>query len=342
MEMAEYLRARRPVKIGFHIPSWLSRFVSLSSPASSYLRGLTDINKFKDFYNKHMAEPWKLIVTSKNEEQVLAARCELPPQTVPEAAIALTLGVDSQKYGNWFAVRAWAPDLTSWLIHYGFVQTDDDLDLLLYETSYPVEGSDRTMRVFRALRDTGGSEVYYWLVKNRGRGGVALWGSKGSSSNMPGMLSVGNAIISTPSGKKLPDVLRLIMVNTDKAKDQYHYRLQLASKDETRSLPGAAFLHADTGVDYAAQILAEQKQLNDKGHEEWVNVHQRPNHLLDADLLAMACVEMEFPGGGLRLLAPHLQKKPETRSRPQNIDSDGDRGSRPRTNFSRPSWMNRR
>jgi len=49
--------------------------------------------------------------------------------------------------------------------------------------------------------------------------------------------------------------------------------------------------------------------LNDKGHEEWVNPHQRPNHLLDAEILAAACVEMEFPGGGLRLLAGYLKSR---------------------------------
>ncbi len=317
LSLREYLTQRHPVKIGFHIPSWLSRFVSLASPAAAFLRGQSDINKFKDFYNKHLAEPWKLTVISKNEDQVLAARCDLGAQIVPERAIALTVGVDSQLSGNWFAVRAWADDLTNWLIHYGFLPTDEDLETLLYDTTYPVAGSDRRMRIFRACRDTGGTkkfedmtmtaEIYFWLLKNRGRGGVALWGTKGSSSAMPGMLGLGNAIMSTPDGKKLPGVLRLIMVDTDKAKDQFHYRLQLAAKPETRDLPGAAFEHADTGMDYVAQILAEQKQLNDKGHEEWVNVHQRPNHLLDAELLAAACVEMEFPGGGLRVLAEMMR-----------------------------------
>jgi len=72
--------------------------------------------------------------------------------------------------------------------------------------------------------------------------------------------------------------------------------------------PAAAFLHAATGTDYAAQILAEQKRQNEHGQEEWVNIHQRPNHLLDAEILAATCVEMEFPGGGLRLLAGYTNR----------------------------------
>jgi len=314
LALVEYLNGRRPVKIGFHLPSWLSPFVSLSSVAAAFLRGQKDINKFKDFYNKHLAEPWKLTVVSKDEEQILAARViELPPQTVPEAAVALTIGVDVQLHGFWFVVRAWAPDLTSWLIHYGYLATWEDVENLIFEAAYPVAGSEKTMRIYRAAIDTGGGqkyedmtmteETYFWLLKNRGRGGVALWGTKGSSSAMPGMLALGNAIMSTPSGKKLPGALRILSVDTAKAKDQYHYRLKLAAKDDTRMMPGAAFLHGETGADYAAQILAEEKQLTDRGGEEWVNPHHRANHLLDAEILAGACVEMEFPGGGLRLVA---------------------------------------
>jgi hypothetical protein len=131
------------------------------------------------------------------------------------------------------------------------------------------------------------------------------------------MLSVGNAIVSTPSGKKLPEALRLLSIDTEKGKDQYHHRLQLASLAETRGMPGAAYLHKDTGDDYVGQILAEQKRLDEKGREEWVNVHSRPNHLFDAEVLAAACVEMEFPGGGLRLLAEAARLRENPPQRPE-------------------------
>jgi phage terminase large subunit GpA-like protein len=174
-------------------------------------------------------------------------------------------------------------------------------------------------------------ETYFWLLKHRGRNGLALWGAKGASSALPGMLSLGNAIISTPSGKKLPEALRIISVDTTKAKDQYHYRLQLASQEETRGMAGCAYLHAETGIDYVAQVLAEQKQLNERGQEEWVNVHQRANHLFDAEILAAACVEMEFPGGGLRLLAEYLKRK---------SDSVG-QSEKPKQAIATSNWMKR-
>jgi phage terminase large subunit GpA-like protein len=315
VELFEYLRVYKPLKIGFHLPSWNSPFISLSEIAVAYLQGKTDLNKKKDFYNNHRAEPWKHFEVTKDEAGILAARCrDLPPQTVPEAAVALTCGIDSQLHGYWFVVRAWAADMTSWLIHYGFVETEEEKDKIIYENVYPRNGNGRPLRIFRACQDTGGGvgndknmtmteKIYYSLIKNRGRGGVSVWGTKGASHPLPGMLSIGNAIMSTPSGKKLPAALRILSIDTAKAKDQFHYRLDLATKDDTKLLPGAAFLHSGTGADYAAQILAEEKQLTEKKTEEWVNIHQRPNHLLDAEILAAACVEMEFPGGGLRLLA---------------------------------------
>jgi phage terminase large subunit GpA-like protein len=241
-------------------------------------------------------------------------------------------------------VRAWTAELTSWLIHYGFLETEDDVDKLIYESSYPVGDTGRTMRIFRACKDTGGGEkyegmsmteeAYYWLIKNRGRGGVAVWGTKGASNSLPGMLKIGEPILSTPSGKKLPAALRLLHIDTHKAKDQYHYRLQLAAQEDTRNLPGAAFLHSGTGADYAEQILAEEKQIVDKGAEEWVNPHQRPNHLLDAEILASVCVEMEFPGGGLRLLADRLRQ--------QTLSDSDNKSKSAKVAVTKSSWMKRR
>ena len=237
--IGDYLKTHRPLKIGFHLPSWLSPFVSLASIAAAFLRGRVDVNKKKDFFNKHMAEPWKMVVISRNDQQILAARCELPEQVVPATAIALTAGIDVQQHGFWFVVRAWAPDLTNWLIHYGFLPTWNAVEKLLFENVYPVDGEPgRTLKIFRACVDTGGTgkyedmtmteETYFWIVKHKYLGALELWGTKGSSTAMPTMLSLGNEILATHSGKKLPNGLRVLILNSAKLKDQYHARLALA------------------------------------------------------------------------------------------------------------------
>ncbi len=353
LELYDYLHKNQPSKIAFHIPSWLSQFVPFWKVAVSFLRGQSDMIEFKDFCNKHLAEPWKLTVTSKSEDEILSARTDLPPQTVPEAAIALTCGIDVQKNGFWFCVRAWGPDMTSWLIHYGYLATWEDVEKFLFSSSYPVSGQGgNMMKIFRTCIDTGGGEKYesmtmteetiLWILKNRGRNGMSLWGTKGSSTDLPTMLKLGPEILSTHSGKKLPSGIRILSVDTKKAKDQYHFRLKLATDPETRMLPGGAFLHADTGTDYSAMIMAERKELDEKGREMWVNKHNRPNHLLDADLLAAACAEMEFPGGGLRVLAENLKRvQTSGSSRDEDKEPGFIKGNDTHQESRRSGWLNR-
>ena len=311
-ELPKYLDEFRPRKIGFHIPSWISYFVSLSEVAASFLKSQHSLEDFKNFKNKHEAVPWKQIVVSADEEYVLKARCDLPAQTVPQEARALMCGIDVQKHGFWFVVRAFAPDGTSWLIHYGFLAVWSDVEKLLFETEYPFAESGKKMRIFRACIDTGGGKKYqgmsmteetYWWLRDNGTGrGARVWGTKGSSRALAGKLQLGKPLDKTPSGKPLPGGLRIISVDTEKMKDAYHYHLNRAIEE----LPQGAYLHAGTGSDYADQILAEEKQITEKGIEEWVQIRV-DNHLFDCECLAMLCADPEFPGGGINLLRQKAQ-----------------------------------
>ncbi|MBA7559398.1 hypothetical protein ES708_01012 [subsurface metagenome] len=309
MELFDYLDAHRPRKIGFHIPSWISYFVSLSEVAAAFLKGQRILEDFKNFKNKHEAVPWKQIVVSADEGYILKACCDLPAQTVPQEARALMCGIDVQKYGFWFVVRAFVPDFTSWLIHYGFLGTWGDVEQLLFETEYPAAEGGKKMRIARACIDTGGGqkyqgmsmteETYWWLRDNSAGRGARVWGTKGSSRALAGKLQLGKPLDKTPSGKPLPGGLRIISVDTEKMKDAYHYHLNRAIE----GLPQGAYLHAETGADYADQILAEEKQITEKGIEEWVQI-RAANHLFDCECLAMLCADPEFPGGGINLLRP--------------------------------------
>jgi len=312
MELFDYLGTHRPRKIGFHIPSWISYFVSLSEVAAAFLKGQHSLEDFKNYKNKHEAAPWKQIVVSADEGHILKARCDLPAQTVPQEARALMCGIDVQKYGFWFVVRAFAPDFTSWLIHYGFLGTWGDVEQLLFETEYPAAEGGKTMRIARACVDTGGGkkyqgmsmteETYWWLRDNSAGRGARVWGTKGSSRALAGKLQLGKPLDKTPSGKPLPGGLRIISVDTEKMKDAYHYHLNRAIE----GLPQGAYLHAETGGDYADQILAEEKQITERGIEEWVQIRV-DNHLFDCECLAMLCADPEFPGGGINLLRQKAQ-----------------------------------
>ena len=190
IEMFKYLDKHRPRKIGFNLPSWISSFMGLSKVAAAKIRAMADPKKEQDYENAHRARAYRKVAIVTNKEKILSAKCALPAQTVPDDALALTCGIDVQKRGFWFAVRAWAFDYTSWLIHYGTIPLWEDVEELLFKTLYPSEDGARHYRVFRAAVDTGGGEgegslsmteeTYWWIRRNGIGRGCRVWGTKGA------------------------------------------------------------------------------------------------------------------------------------------------------------------
>lgn len=295
----------RPLAVAFHLPSWYSPFLSLSEPAAAFLRGLNDPGKLQIFVTQHKAEPWKQVIVAKKHEELLKARVDLPPQVVPMEAVALTCGVDQQLNGYWFVVRAWARDMTSWLIHYGFLPTEEELDHLIFETRYPRMDGKGSLWIWRVARDTGGGskgegemtmteEAYWWTVRNWGRG-PALFATKGSSKQMQNRFKQGEPLLRTQSGKPLPNWFKIVSINTVMLKDYYHYGIQQAIDKG----PNALYLHSEVGKDYFDQVTAEEKRI-EKKVAKWVA--KGANHLLDCEVLAVSLAMPQWPGGGVNIV----------------------------------------
>jgi len=335
----------RPTVIGFHLPSWYSPFVSLSKVAADYLRGRGDLIKHKGFVTQHKAEAWhETSGKPKKEDDILKARCDLAPQTVPETAVALTLGVDVQKAGFWFTVWAWARDIqgiTGWLIHYGFLPTWEAVEALTFDTQYPMADGSGTMGIWRAGYDTGGGEkyendesgdkmsmseeTYWWIVANSMGRGVGIYATKGASRPIPGIFKKGEPLMKTPSGKKLPDWFHIIHIDTSQMKDAIHFGLNQAANQEA----GALYLHKETDETFARHILAEEKRTDLKTKAvEWVKV-KGDNHLLDASIIAASLARPQWIGGGVNLIAPRIIVPDK------NIRT-------PKPQIARSSWMSRR
>jgi len=312
-------------KIGFHLNRLYSLFPGgrLENLVSEWVDAVNsgDLKQVQGFVNNSLAEPWKQVTVEATESAILKARVDLPPQTVPNEAVLLTCGIDNQRYGFWFAVRAWAADFTSWLVDYGHLAAWADIEALLFETAYPSHDGSRTLPIWRAGIDTGGGrfgagmsmteEVYWWVRQNGTGRGCRVWATKGASTTLVGKLKAGKPLDKTPSGRPIPGGLQIISLDTDKLKDTYHYRLHHASANE--GAPQSAYLHAETGEDYARQIRAEEKQLDRRGVESWVQV-QDDNHLLDCEVIAHALVDPEWPGGGLQL---YREPSPSAKNRKQ-------------------------
>ncbi len=301
---------KTPRSVGFSLPSFYSPWLTWGDMAEAFVKAEPYPEKLMSVINSWFAEPWVQKIETSSEVDILKACCDLPGQVVPHDAVALTCGIDCQKYGFWFVVRAWARDYTSWLIHYGTLATWQDVENLLFDVEYPVLETNQKMRVWRAGIDTGGTsgdgqsmteEAYWWLRRNGIGRGARVWGTKGSSVALSGKISPGKPLDRTPSGKPIPGGLQVMMLDTGKLKDAYHYRLHRALE----GLSMAAYLHAETNAEYVSHILAEEKRRDRHGGESWVKV-RKDNHLFDCEIIAMALAEPEWPGGGVHLLAGYL------------------------------------
>lgn len=312
LELYAYLSARRPQNIAFHLPAWETTFVSMSESAAVFLESLTgDLDKRKEFQNQHAALPYVSVVTSPVETEFKAALVpDLAAQVVPDLAVALTCGIDCQKYGFYFLVRAWARDYTSWMIHYGKLATWEDVEQLLFSTTYPTADGSRHMAIARAAIDTGGSkfneqsmyeEAVFWIRKNGAGRGTRVWGIQGASWPQPNKIKVSKPFDKTPSGKAIPGGLQILTLDTEQFKDALFFRLQQAV--EGREL--AAYLNAGTDENYFAHITAEEKRENEKGVLRWEKkTSGRRNDWLDCEVYAAAAADPEWPEGGVHLMVP--------------------------------------
>jgi phage terminase large subunit GpA-like protein len=201
------------------------------------------------------------------------------------------------------------------------------------------------MRIWRAAIDTGGTrfdndpsmteQAYMWIRLNGVGRGCRVWATKGSARPLAGKISLGKSLDRTPSGSPLAGGLQLVMLDASQLKDMYHYRLQCALEHD----PESAYLHKETGVDYARQILAEEKQIDEKGMQVWVEI-RRDNHYLDCECMAHACAHYEWPEGGVNIVARAIdisqKKREEMVIRKKKLAARTEsRG------YNRPSWMDR-
>ncbi|MBU0680118.1 MAG: phage terminase large subunit family protein [Proteobacteria bacterium] len=310
-ELFEYLRAERPKKIGFHIPSWLSRFVSLSKVAAAFLKGAHDKAALKDFCNKHKAEPWLEFEAHREEDAILALRDERPDGLVPGDGLvaAVVAGVDTQDNGFFFVIRAfgWGLEQESWLITHGFVRTIGALKEVIFEYEYK-DAAGKVYPVQKTVQDAMGhrvKEMYDFVRRHPGK----VQASKGAPGrkSQPYTLS---KIDTYPNSKQLiPGGVILAHVDVNHYKDQLSSMLMVEPTD-----PGAFHLTAATTKDYAKQLCAEHI---DEAKGTWACPDGKDNHYFDCEVAALVAADM------LRVKFWKKQDS-ETQSRPQRrVRSNG-------------------
>jgi phage terminase large subunit GpA-like protein len=302
----------RPTSIAFGpLESWYSPFVSLSKVAADFLKSKDDPKRYQAFVTQHKAQAWKEVVESKAEGDLLKRKNDLPPGIAPSWSVALTAGIDVQKRGFWFVVRAWDGELNNHLVQYGYLSTFDEVRALVFDTWFPKDGSSERLQIWRAAMDTGGgrgaddddaisrTEEIYEFIRKYGRkdGKQVIFAVKGSSRPQIIRVNYPQAIDRMPrSNKPIPGGLELRSLDTAEFKKLLHWRLSRREQktDDAGNVTAAEsqrfYLHAETGVDYTRQFLAEELRRTRKGRLEWVRI-RNDNHLLDCEVYAAACAD---------------------------------------------------
>ena len=215
-----------------------------------------------------------------------------------DGAVALTCGIDVQKRGFWYLVRAWMPTMASYVIDYGYLGSWDDVQALVFDTCYPVQGPDGSdvgerMPIWRACIDSGGTEtegvytrteeVYMWV---RANGCGVVHACKGASRPQAAPVRWVVRERMPHNGRPIPGGLRLYLIDSGAFKTTDMGRM--LNQDSRQPLR----FHAGADETLASQLSAE-RMVRKNGNLVWVREH-KDNHLLDCLVLSAAAADASW------------------------------------------------
>ena len=329
LELMAHVAAHRPVKVGFHIPAWLSYFVSLSEVAHAWLKYKESgkLDDLKNFRNQYAAEPWVESHAARSEDAILALCDDRPRGKVPgpvdgkERVSVLLATVDTQQHYFRYVIRAYGYGETeeSWLVASGSADNLAALEEILFGSVY-ADPDGREYMVKAAMIDAMGgrtAEVYRWAVRHRGR--VFPWQGVRSMAQ-PYTPSHQEYFPDAKGNKvKIPGGLMLYRCDVTFFKSDLAFKLGIHPDD-----PGAFHLHANDGgqlEQYAKELCAE---VWDDEKQGWENPANKPNHYWDCEVMQRALsyiLNVRY-----RRRTDETTKKPARPPRP--AERGGDIGSR--------------
>lgn len=300
-----------PRRIGYHLPAILSSAVSLSEIAATNLRlKLTDeADQHQAYANGMWARPYKPVIVKTSEDVVLQL-CDkdLPARTVPEGYVAVTIAVDMQKRGFWYMVCAWTPRLDCTVIDYGRLKEWADVRAQVFDTSYPVQGSDDMAYVWRGALDTGGGKSENDFVSRTEEacdfitryGDGVLHAVKGASHRQLNPVQWTLRERKPQSRTPIPGGMKLFLLDADYLKSWAASRMNPQSRQPLR-------LHRDCEESLAKQLTAEEL-VRERGKRVWKK-KRKDNHYFDCLYMNMACVHASWTPS-LTRLAGDMDEEP--------------------------------
>ena len=275
--------------------SWLE-LARLHDAAEEALRQ-GDPTKMQAFYNTRLALSYDRNAGVTTVQALMDRAEPYPARTLPDAALVVTMSVDTQPDRLEVQIDAWGPGMERWVVDYVQLWGDptrppeepgsvwarlDDIrrtpllhasGALVYISAYGI--------------DSGGSntqDVYNYGIKRRAAGCVILKGA--SRPNRPIISAKPSAQDVDWGGQRDTQGAELWLVGADVAKDWIFNRIELPAG------PGAMHFHSDIEADWFEQLLAERKVQKLRAGvvvEVWAKKDQHArNEALDLSVYSLA------------------------------------------------------
>lgn len=268
--------------LAFHLRQWESPQMGLSEILAKWWESQGNPRAMQQWDNNVCAKPYKFTQLETDADTLAASIDHAAAHAIPPAwTVALTFSADMQMDHFYWSVAAHglSPERLH-VVDYGRVERFEDLENIVFNARY-VSADGRELGIWRAALDTGGTQhakeedsrtaqAYQWLRSVRP--GV-VFGTKGMSREVPGVLVKVSRAEEDYTGKKLPHGLTLHLVNGDAFKRIIFWRLAEGAEEEPVTF------HSATGMDYLQQIASERLERDKDGRERWKRV--RANHYLD-------------------------------------------------------------
>lgn len=284
---------------GFFFTSMTSPFRSWSAIVKTWREAKGTVAKEKDFVRQDLAEAWEDKGEAPDHAKLFEKRVPYDWRQVPKGALFLTGSADVQGNRLEWAVYAWGPAFTSWIIDKGIIEGDPEqadtwkhLDDVI-ERSWP-DAFGRLWKVDAFGVDSGAhTQVVYRYVRHR-----ASWGKLFALDGRHGWRL---PALGTPSkkdvdyaGKKIGQIMLWPVGGWDLKSELYSALRKMvkgADKDGFFE-PGTAFYGDACDLTFFEQLTSEQLVLR-KGRyglmeQAWKVTHGRRNEQHDLAVYARA------------------------------------------------------
>lgn len=299
---------------GFHIPQFLSPWVTLNQIVTEFLgaKASGNPNEMQVWTNSVLGEPWEKQAESVDSGDLIGRGEAYTPDSLPEGVMVVVAGVDVQDdrlelqtLGFGLGDEIWAIDYEVLRGKTSEMDVWNELDRALLHQYLTEDG--RFLPVRAACVDSGfrSESVFSFCRKRRSR---RIYATRGVA-NLVGPRPIWPKFAST-AGKSSSQ--QVFAIGVDTAKEQLYGRLKIAK-------PGPGYIHYPAGdvfgEQYFEQLTSEQlvtTRRMGKLKREWLLPAHKRNEALDTFVLATAArmslgvrFEVRAP------IAPELPPPPE-------------------------------